>query len=76
MKREDSRGRGRGRLKKGTNEEMGQEMREDVEREGRRENGRRDAQEMKRGFGNNLLYLLYYGTWTGYGDSISAGGGA
>ena len=27
---------GRGRWKKGTNEEMGQEMREDVEREGRR----------------------------------------
>ena len=55
MKRED--GRGRGRWKKGTNEEMGQEMREDVEREGRRENGRRDEQEMKRGFGINLLYL-------------------
>ena len=36
---------GRGRWKKGTNEEMGQEMREDVEREGRRENGRRDEQE-------------------------------
>ena len=36
---------GRGRWKKGTNEEIGQEMREDVEREGRRENGRRDEQE-------------------------------
>ena len=46
MKRED--GRGRRRWKKGTNEEMGQEMREDVEREGRRENGRRDEQEMKK----------------------------
>ena len=48
MKRED----GRGRWKKGTNEEMGQEMREDVEREGRRENGRRDEQEMKRRTGD------------------------
>ena len=43
---------GRGRWKKGTNEEMGQEMREDVEREGRRENGRRDEQEMKRRTGD------------------------
>ena len=39
---------GRGRWKKGTNEEMGQEMREDVERGDRRENGRRDEQEMKK----------------------------